>query len=224
MTTPELLADIAEAFPLAQTSVAYGSTEAGGVCFLWPQDIARKPYSVGPPAAGNFVRLDDDEQLLVSSPYLFSEYFRDPEATAAALVDGWYRTGEVAEVDDEGFFYIRGRTKDLIRTGGETVAPAEVDEIVQSHPSVADGAVVGVPHEDWGEIIVAFVVVRPGSSLDLEELRQHCSTRLAAHKHPRRLVIVDAIPRTGSTAQVQRRALLERLASDRSQTVVPPLT
>jgi acyl-CoA synthetase (AMP-forming)/AMP-acid ligase II len=209
LTTPELLAELAEAFPLAQTSIAYGSTEASGVCFLWPEDVARKPYSVGLPAAGVDVRLDDDAQLMARSPYLCSGYFRDPEATAAAFVDGWYLTGEVAEVDDEGYFYIRGRVKDLIRTGGETVAPVEVDQVVQSHPAVADGAVAGVPHADWGEVVVAFVVLRPGRNLDLDELRRHCGNHLASHKHPREIVIVESIPRTGATGQVQRRTLTD---------------
>ncbi len=208
-TTPELLAGIAEAFPTAETSVAYGSTEASGVCFLWPEDIVRKPYSVGPPAAGVEVRLDEDGQLLVNSPYLCSGYFRDPDATAAAFVDGWFQTGEIAEVDEDGYYYITGRVKDLIRTGGETVAPAEVDLVLQSHPAVADGAVAGVTHDDWGEVIVAFVVLRPGHGLELADLRKHCEGRLAAHKHPRRLVVVDAIPRTGPTGQVQRRHLVD---------------
>ena len=206
-TTPELLAGIAAAFPRARTSIAYGSTEASAVCFLWPEDIFRKPFSVGPPAAGVSVRLDEHGELWARSPYLFSGYFRNEEATAAALVDGWFRTGELAEVDDEGYYSIVGRVKDLIRTGGETVAPAEVDVVLQAHPAVADAAVAGVPDDDWGEVVVAFVVVRPGCSIDLAAVRAHCEGRLASHKHPRRLVVVDAVPRTGPTGQVQRRHL-----------------
>ena len=93
---------------------------------------------------------------------LINGYFRNAEATAAALVDGWYRTGELAEIDDEGYYCIVGRVKDVIRTGGETVAPAEVDVVIAEHPAVADGAVAGVPDDDWGEIVTAFVVLRPG--------------------------------------------------------------
>ena len=179
------------------------------VCSLWPEDVHRKPGSVGPPAAGSEVRLADDGELWVRNACLFSGYFRDEAATAAAVVDGWYRTGELAEVDDEGYYYIVGRTKDLIRTGGETVAPVEVDQVVQSHPAIVDAAVAGVPDEDWGEVITAFVVVRDGHTFDLVALREHCQGRLAAHKHPRRLVTVDAIPRTGATGQVQRRLLVD---------------
>jgi acyl-CoA synthetase (AMP-forming)/AMP-acid ligase II len=208
-TTPELLAAIAEAFPGTTTAISYGSTEASLICMLWPQDIHRKPGSVGPPAPASEVRLDETGELWVRNPYLFSGYWRDEETTAAAVVDGWYRTGELAEVDDEGYYSVVGRTKDLIRTGGETVAPVEVDQVVQSHPAVVDAAVAGVPDDDWGEVITAFVVLREGHDLDLTGLRQHCQGRLAAHKHPRRLVTLEAIPRTGATGQVQRLRLVE---------------
>ena len=208
-TTPELLAAIADALPGTTTAISYGSTEASLICMLWPQDIQRKPGSVGPPASASEVRLDDNGELWVRNPYLFSGYFRDDDATAAAVVDGWYRTGELAEVDDEGYYSVVGRTKDLIRTGGETVAPVEVDQVVQSHPAVVDAAVAGVPDDDWGEVITAFVVLREGHDLDLTGLRQHCHGRLAAHKHPRRLVTLEAIPRTGATGQVQRLRLVE---------------
>jgi len=207
-TTPELLAAIAEAVPNAVTSIAYGSTEAHAVCTLGPKDILRKPNSVGPAAAGVHLKLDEAGELWVRSPYLFSGYFRNEEATSAALVDGWYRTGDLAERDDEGYYSIVGRAKDIIRTGGETVAPVEVDLVLQSHPAVLDGAVRGAPDERWGEVIEAFVVLRRGSSLTIEALRDYCAGRLAPHKHPRRLFIVQSIPRTGSTGQVQRRLLV----------------
>ena len=206
--TPELLSAMALAFPGTETSVTYGSTEAGGVCRLWPRDVMRKPGSVGPPALGCEVRLAEDGELLVRNPALMNGYFRDPEATAAALVDGWFHTGDLAERDDEGYYSIVGRATEVIRTGGETVAPAEVDNVVQAVPGVADAAVAGVPDDDWGELITAFVVLKPGRSLDLATLRRHCEGRLASFKHPRRLVVVDALPRTGATGQVQRGMLV----------------
>ena len=176
---------------------------------LWPQDVLRKPGSVGPPGPCVETRLDDNGELWARNPHLFSEYFRDPEATAGALVDGWYRTGELAERDEEGYYYIVGRAKDLIRTGGETVAPVEVDLVIQRHPAIVDAAVAGIPDGDWGEVITAFVVLRDATSMELAELRRHCEGQLAPHKHPRRMVVVDAIPRTGPTGQVQRRHLVE---------------
>ncbi|MCU1375910.1 MAG: hypothetical protein JWO68_3196 [Actinomycetia bacterium] len=203
----ELLAAIHEALPATRTSFGYGSTEAGCVAKLGFEDIPHKPGSVGPPAPGVFVRVEDGE-LLVRSPFLFSGYFRNPEATAEALVDGWYRTGELVEVDDDGYLSIVGRVKDLIRTGGEWVAPDEVDLVLQAHPAIADAAVAGVPDEDWGQVVTAFVVVRPGQTVDLDDLRRHCGERLARHKHPRRLLEVESLPRTGATGQVQRQHLV----------------
>jgi fatty-acyl-CoA synthase len=207
-TPPELLRAIADAFPGTSTWIGYGATEAGGLCQLPPEDLFRKPGSVGLPSAGVLVRIEDGE-LWVKSPQVFLGYFRNPEATDAALVDGWYRTGDLVERDDEGYLWVVGRVKDMIRTGGESVAPAEVDVVMMRHPAVADAAVAGVPDADWGELITAFVVLRPDATLELAELRAHCEPNLAAYKHPRRLVIVDAIPRTGPTGQVQRRRLVE---------------
>ncbi|HEX4245222.1 MAG TPA: AMP-binding protein [Acidimicrobiales bacterium] len=208
-TTPELLSAIADAFPGTQTSITYGSTEAGGVCRLWPQDVHRKPGSVGPPALGSEVRLAEDGELLVRNPVLMNGYFRDPEATAAALVDGWFHTGDLAERDDEGYYSIVGRAREVIRTGGETVAPVEVDDVLLTVPGVVDAGVAGVPDDNWGELITAFVVLQPGRSLELPEMRRHCEGRLAPYKHPRRLVVVEALPRTGATGQIQRRTLVE---------------
>jgi len=121
-TTPALLADLRQAFPLTTTTISYGSTEAGLVSRLAPQDVLRKHGSVGPPAPSVTVRLDDGV-LVVRSGHLASGYFRNPEATEAAFENGWFRTGELAEQDDEGFLSIVGRTKEMIRTGGEWVAP-----------------------------------------------------------------------------------------------------
>jgi acyl-CoA synthetase (AMP-forming)/AMP-acid ligase II len=208
-TTPELLAAIAEAFPGTSTSITYGSTEAGSVCRLWPQDVIRKPGSVGLPALGSEVRLADDGEILVRNPVLMNGYFRDPEATAAALAGGWFHTGDLGQQDDEGYFSVVGRAGDVIRTGGETVAPVEVDLVLQSAPGVAAAAVAGTPDDDWGEVICAFVVARPGETVDLASLRRHCEGKLATFKHPRRLLLLSALPRTGATRQIQRRTLVE---------------
>jgi acyl-CoA synthetase (AMP-forming)/AMP-acid ligase II len=207
-TPPELLRAIHEAFPGTTTRIGYGATEAGGLCQLPPEDVFRKHGSVGFRVPGHHVRLEDDE-LWAKSPQAFLGYYDNPEATAAAVVDGWYRTGDLVERDDEGYMWVVGRVKDMIRTGGETVAPAEVDVVLQRHPAVADGAVAGVPDVDWGEVVTAFVVLRPGHQLEVEEVRRHCAESLAAYKHPRRLFVVEAIPRTGPTGQVQRRRLVE---------------
>jgi fatty-acyl-CoA synthase len=210
-TSPALLAAIAEAFPGAETRITYGATETGNSCHLPAADVQRKPHSVGVPAPGVRLALADDGELLVRTPYLASGYYRDEAATASAFVDGWYRSGEIAARDEEGYWSIVGRVKDLIRTGGESVAPSEVDAVIAQHPSVLDAAVAGVPDETWGEVVTAFVVLKPGATLTLSELRDHSFRQLASHKQPRRLVLVDAIPRTSATGQVQRTVLVASL-------------
>jgi acyl-CoA synthetase (AMP-forming)/AMP-acid ligase II len=207
-TPPELLQAIADAFPGTSTSVVYGSTEAGAICQLGPEEVLTKPNSVGPAAPGVHIRIDENGELWAHSPMVFERYYKNPEATAEALVDGWYRTGELAEQDEDGYVRIVGRAKDMIRTGGEWVSPVEVDRVLLSHGAVSDAAVVGIPDNDWGEVIAAFVVLRDGRTIDLDELRQHCDRHLARFKHPRQLHIVQEIPRTRATGQVQRRHLL----------------
>lgn len=214
-TTPELLRSIAAAFPGSDTTITYGSTEAGSVCRLWPEDVHRKPGSVGLPAILCDVTTAEDGELLVRSPVLMSGYFRDEEATAEALADGWFHTGDLAERDGEGYYSIVGRAKEVIRTGGETVAPAEVDTVLLGMDALLDAAVAGVPDDDWGEVVTAFVVPRPGTVVDLAMVRTHCEGRLATFKHPRALVVLDAIPRTGATRQVQRRQLVQQALAAR---------
>ncbi len=209
-TPPALLSAIADALPDAQVRVFYGSTEAGGVTVLGHADIERKTGSCGVPGPLTTVRIAPDGRLWVRGPLLFDGYLDDLEATSEALVDGWYDTGDLAESDDEGYITIVGRARDVIRTGGETVAPPEVEAVLNGLPGVVDVAVVGVPDPQWGEIVCAVVVVAPGGPVpDLADLRAACSGRLAAYKHPRRLAVVEKIPRTASTGQVQRRLLVE---------------
>jgi fatty-acyl-CoA synthase len=149
----------------------------------------------------------------VRGPLLFDGYLDDPEATAAALEDGWYRTGDVVDVDDEGYLSIVGRARDVIRTGGETVAPPEVESVLGQHPGVADVAVIGLPDQQWGEVVCAVIVAEAGQPVpSLDELRAFCESRLARFKQPRRVAVVDSIPRTPATQQVQRRLLVDRLS------------
>ena len=207
---PELLRAIADALPQAQVRVFYGSTEAGGVTILEHADIERKPGSCGVPGPLTTVRVDDEGRLSVRGPLLFDGYLDDPEATAETLVDEWYDTGDLAEVDDEGYLTIVGRVRDVIRTGGETVAPTEVEAVLAGLPALTDVAVVGLPDARWGEVVCAVVVVTPGEAApDLADLRSACTGKLAPYKHPRRLAVVDVIPRTATTGQIQRRLLVE---------------
>jgi fatty-acyl-CoA synthase len=212
-TPVELLTAIEELLPGAHLRVFYGSTEAGSVSCLDHADFRRKPGSCGPPAPGVTVRLADDGELWVRSATLCDGYLDDPEATAACLVDDWYRTGDLAEEDGDGFLSVVGRSGDVVRTGGETVVPSEVESVLVGHFAVAEVAVVGLPDPTWGEVVCAVVVPAPDMTVPtLEELRHHCRGRLAPFKQPRQLQVVASLPRTASTGQVQRRHLIERLA------------
>ncbi|MBV8295636.1 MAG: long-chain fatty acid--CoA ligase, partial [Acidimicrobiia bacterium] len=212
--TPAALLDALRAtFPAARVRVFYGSTEAGGVAALDHDDLDRKPGRCGLPSPMAQVRIDPSGELLVRGPLVFDGYFEDPEANREAFVDGWYRTGDLAELDDEGYLSIVGRARDVIRTGGETVAPAEVEAALASYPQLSDVAVVGLPDAEWGEVVCAVVVPADfAAPPTLEDLRAHCAKQLAGHKHPRRLAVLDAIPRTSPTNQVQRRLLVEMLS------------
>ena len=154
-----------------------------------------------------------DGELCVTGPLLFDGYFNDPTATAEALIDGWYRTGDLAEIDNEGFVSIVGRVADVIRTGGEWVSPSQVEHVLCSHPAVADLAVVGIPDTGWGEMVaVAVVPADPASPPTLQELLEDRAGALAKHKRPRRLVVVGEIPRTAATGQVRRAELVASVA------------
>lgn len=210
-TPPELLSAIKAALPHTVTRVFYGSTEAGPACLLADVDLARKPGSVGLAQPGCEIRLVDGE-VCVRSDCLMDGYFDAPDATTAALVDGWYRTGDLGEFDADGYLSIVGRARDVLRSGGETVAPVEVEAALSDHPAIAEVAVVGFPDPVWGEIVTAVVVLRPGAAApSVDDLRTHCTSRLAAFKHPRRVAVVAALPRTPATGQVQRALVVERL-------------
>jgi fatty-acyl-CoA synthase len=153
-TPPELLLAIAQVVPQATRRVFYGSTEAGAVTLLRNEDMDAHPFSCGVPQHSCEVRCDPQTgELQVASSVLFDGYFDDPAATGDAFTDdGWFRTGDVATTDHDGFLSIVGRVKDVIRTGGETVAPSEVELALADHPALSDVGVVGLPHPEWGEI------------------------------------------------------------------------
>ena len=171
----------------------YGLTEAApNVLCLPPEDAIRKMGSAGKPYAFVEVRLGDGDELLVRGPNVFPGYWRNPDATAAVLRDGWLHTGDIAEVDGDGCYRIRGRLKDMYISGGENVYPAEVEGVLHEHSSVAHAAVVGVPDARWGEAGVAFVVAN--EPVSEEALLVHCRERLAKFKVPKRVRFVDALP------------------------------
>jgi fatty-acyl-CoA synthase len=186
----------------------YGLTEAApNVLCLPAEDAVRKQGFAGKPYPNVDVALRDPEsgrllegpaegELVVRGPNVFAGYWRNPEATAAALADGWLLTGDVAQRDEEGYYRIAARLKDMYISGGENVYPAEVESVLHEHPAVADAAVVAVPDERWGEVGIA-VVVPAGAASDEDELLEHCAARLARFKVPRGVRFVDELPRSG---------------------------
>jgi acyl-CoA synthetase (AMP-forming)/AMP-acid ligase II len=214
VTPPELLHAIKQTLPWTVTRVFYGSTEAGPGVQLGDDDVLRKPGAVGVPQAGVDLKLTETGEVCLRSPFLMDGYFDAPEATAEVLHDGWYHTGDLGVLDDEGFLSIVGRARDVIRTGGETVAPTEVEQVLAEHPAIAEVAVVGMPDAQWGEVVTAVVVCRAGTTEpvpDVDAVRAFCAGRLAPFKQPRRVDVVDALPRTAATGQVQRTLIVERL-------------
>ena len=176
----------------------YGMTEVGVNCFtMTVEDSFRKPGSIGRPLLFTEVKLEnmdgDVGEMWIRGPHVSKGYWNNEAATREAYgEDGWFRTGDLARRDDEGFFYIAGRRKEMFISGGVNVYPAEIEGELVSHPSVSDAAVLAVADETWGEIGVAFVV----STATPEELAQYLAGRLAKYKIPRRFVHVDALPRT----------------------------
>jgi fatty-acyl-CoA synthase len=208
----ELLLRLRERMPGATTSVLYGSSEGGHHTTLPDWDISRKPGSVGRVAPPGSIRLAPDGEILYRGPTLMTGYFERPEETATALEGGWYHTGDLGVMDDDSYLYVTGRAREVIRTGGETVAPPEVEAALAGFDGIVDAAVIGLPDDRWGEIVCAVVVTSPDvPAPTVAELRSHIGAALAGYKHPRTVVRLDAIPRTSATGQVQRTLLRDQV-------------
>ncbi len=145
-------------------------------------------------------------EIVVRGNVVMEGYYRDPEATARALEGGWFRTGDAAVVHPDGYVEIRDRLKDVIISGGENISSIEVEGVMLRHPAVQEVAVVGVPHEKWGEAPHAFVVLKPGAAASPEELRQHVRDRLAHFKAPHAVTVLPELPKT-ATGKVQKYVL-----------------
>jgi len=186
----------------------YGSTELFRPISYLAADPAERPESIGRAVPGVELRLTDDTgqtakpgdpgELWIKTPAVMDGYLDAPEETAAVLIDGWFRTGDIARVDGEGFVTIVGRARERIKRGGYSIFPAEVESVLLAHPAVAEAAVVAMPDPTLGEEVAAFVALRPGTSADAEALIAWCRDRLAAFKYPRRVTLLDALPRSAT--------------------------
>src|SRR5439155_5088904 len=147
---------------------------------------------------GDAVRPGETGEITIRGHNVMKGYWRRPEATAAAIVDGWFHTGDIGRVDEDGYFSIVDRKKDLIIRGGYNVYPREVEEVMHEHPAVAEVAVIGLPHSDLGEEVGAAVALKPGATATVDELRAYVKSQVAAYKYPRKVWIVDALPKNAT--------------------------
>ncbi|RJP18455.1 MAG: long-chain-fatty-acid--CoA ligase [Candidatus Abyssobacteria bacterium SURF_5] len=184
----------------------FGMTESTGTgIVLEPEDNERKLGSCGRPMFHCNARVWDDSgrdaapnaigELMLRGPVIMKGYWNMPEQTEAAFTDGWFHTGDLARMDDEGYIFIVDRMKDMLITGGENVYPAEVENVIMGHPKVGEVGVIGVPDERWGDSVRAIVVPLPGQSLTAEEIQRFCEGKLARYKIPKSVVFIDALPR-----------------------------
>jgi fatty-acyl-CoA synthase len=183
----------------------YGLTEVGPNCFtMTDQESVTKIGSVGKPIFHSKMRLVDEHnlvvpkgktgELIISGPHVCTGYWRNPEATAKSLRDGWFYTGDMARQDEDGFYYIAGRYKDMVISGGENVYAAEVEAVFTEHPAVAEAALIGKPDEQWGEVGLMVVVLAEGQTANKTELKAFCGERLARFKIPKQVVFTDSLP------------------------------
>jgi acyl-CoA synthetase (AMP-forming)/AMP-acid ligase II/acyl carrier protein len=195
----------------------YGSSETAQIASNCPPPGPSKPGTVGIPWPQIVAIVDENDQplpagqygaLLVRGPSVTSGYINAPELNRSAFADGWFRTGDIGSIDDEGFLSLHGRDKELINRGSEKISPLEIDQALIAHPCVAQAAAYSVAHPRLGEDVAAAVVLHPGALVSPLELREYLGTKLAAFKVPRRISILDELPK-GITGKLLRRRLTE---------------
>jgi long-chain acyl-CoA synthetase len=204
----------------------YGLSETSPVACQNRPDRERKPGSIGIPIEGTEMKIVDEAgkqvetgevgEILIKGPNVMKGYWRRPDATADAIKDGWLRSGDIGRTDEEGYFYVVDRIKDLIIRGGYNVFPREVEEVLYEHPDVLEAAVVGIPDPTHGEEIGAAVVLRSGAEVSADQLQQHVKSQLAAYKYPRRIWFLDELPK-GPSGKILKREITPPAADQGSQ-------
>ena len=230
----EVIRRAIEELPGTRFINAFGQTETAATITMLPPDDhvlegsteevevkLRRLTSIGRPLEDVEVHIVDEDgapvaagqvgEIVARGPRLMKGYWRQEEATAETIQDGWLHTGDMGYFDDEGYIYLAGRAKDFIKRGGEMVSPQEVEQVLHSHPAVEEAAVIGVPDLEWGERVRAVVVLRRGESATGDEISEYCRERLASFKKPESVVFVDRLPRN-AMGKVLKRVLRERHA------------
>jgi fatty-acyl-CoA synthase len=203
-----------KAFPNVQLFDVFGQTEMSPVTtILKPSQSEGRTASVGKPVINMEIRVVDDEdndvapgdvgEIIYRGPTVMKGYYKNPEATAETLRGGWFHSGDMVRVDDEGFVYVVDRKKDVIISGGENIYPAEVEDVIYEHPKVLECAVIGVFDDVWGEAVMAIVVPKPGEELDPGEIKDWCAANLAGFKKPKHIEFAEALPRNAAMKVVK---------------------
>jgi len=200
----EVLRGFDEAFG-AKILEGYGLSETTGMASFNTRDRERKPGSIGVPVGGTEIRFVDEHdregpqgepgEVVMRGPFVMDGYWGNYEATTEVMRGGWFHTGDIATVDEDGYFFIVDRKKDLIIRGGYNVYPREIEEVLYTHPAVLEAAVIGLPHDALGEEVGAAVVLKDGEQVDVKDLRDYMKERVAAYKYPRVIWLMDELPR-----------------------------
>lgn len=205
----ELKKKILSSFKNATLIEQFGQTETTSITVvLYGDDALRKTASIGRPVINVEVRVVDDNmndvppgeigEIVYRGPTVMKEYYKNPEATAEAFKGGWFHSGDLVRVDEEGYFYIVDRKKDMLISGGENIYPAEIEEVLYKHPDILECAVIGVPDPEWGEKVKVFVALKPGKSMTENDVISHCMKYLASYKKPKEVEFIDALPRNAA--------------------------
>lgn len=205
----EIKKRILEVFKNAVILEAFGQTEMSpSTTYLFGDDALRKTESVGKASINVRIRIVDEEmndvplgevgEIVYQGPTTMKEYYKNPEATKEAFKGGWFHSGDLVRMDEEGFIYVVDRKKDMIISGGENIYPKEIEEVLFSHPDILDAAVIGVPDSKWGESVKAFIVPKTGKNLSKQEVISYCQCHLASYKKPRFIEFVETLPRNAS--------------------------
>ena len=184
----------------------YASTDSGQMAISKPGDAPAKANSAGRPVWCVDLRIVDDDgkpvkvgdvgEIICQSPLATHGYYKNPEATTVSFRDGWFYTGDLGYFDEEGYLFVSGRKKDMVKSGGISIYPLEIESVIYSHPDILEAAVIGVPDPQWGEALKAVIVLKPGGKLDSVELLSFCKERLAAYKVPKSVDFVESLPHT----------------------------
>ncbi len=213
----DVIKSVAESLPVAVSNI-YGTTEGGGggTFILYPEDALRKPGSIGKPTFGVMAMVVDEEgkelpvgevgELIFLTPRMMKEYFKNPEMTAETVKDGWLYTGDLGKIDEEGYFFIVDRKKDMITSGGENIYPVEIEDALMAHPLIDDVACIGCPDERLVEAVMAIIQLKAGETVTEEEVVEFAKTKLSLFKVPRK-IIFDVVLRnpTGKIMKPQMR-------------------